>query len=136
MIQKPISSNLEDIIKYIKDLSKDSNEKAIYDLREMYSKFPKHFDQLESDFKNYNKKADKEDKDFLYQELINLEVIRYSLQLKLNDTKEFHQKKELENKLLNISLKVVYLRAIIIFYGKSGKKCELLVKELLENERH
>ena len=121
-------------MKYIEDLSKNSEEKVTHNLKEMYRKFPKHFKQLERDFKKYNEKGDKEDKGFLYQELINLEGIRYSLQQKLKDVENLHQKKELEDKILNISIKVIYLRAIIIFYGKSGKRCEMIVKELLENE--
>lgn len=53
----------------------------------------------------------------------------------LKYTEDILQKKELEDKLLDFLIKVIYLRARIIFYGKSGKRCEMLVKELLENER-
>ena len=65
---------------------------------------------------------------------MNLEGIRDSLQLKLNDVEDLHQKKESEEKLLNLSIKVIYLRVIIIFYRESGKDCEMLIKELFENE--
>lgn len=65
----------------------------------MFRKFPKHFNKLENDFKKYNGKGDKEDKDFLYQELINLEGKRYSLLQKLKDTEGLPQKKGLEEKL-------------------------------------
>lgn len=45
-------------MKFVEDLSKDSEEKAIHDLEEMYSKFPKRFKQLESEFKKYYEKGD------------------------------------------------------------------------------
>jgi len=134
MIRKLNFNNFEDIVKYIEDLSKESKEKVTHNLKEMYRKFPTHFTQLESDFKKYNEKGDKEDKGFLYQELMNLEGIRDSLQQKLKDAEDLHQKKTLEDKILNLSIKVIYLRAVIIFYAKSGKRCEMLVMELLEKE--
>ena len=65
---------------------------------------------------------------------MNLEEIRDSLLQKLKDAEDLHQKKELEDILLNLSIKVTYLRAIIISYGKSGKRCEMIVKELLEKK--
>lgn len=135
MIRKLNFNNFEEIVKYIEDLSKNSEEKVTHNLKEIYRKFPKYFKQLESDFKKYNEKGDKEDKGFLYQELMNLEGIRDSLLQKLKDAEDLHQKKEFEVKLVNLSIKVIYLRAIIIFYGKSRKRCEMLIKELSENVR-
>lgn len=60
---------------------------------------------------------------------MNLEGIRDFILQQLKDIDKLHQKKELEVKLLTLSIKVIYLRAIIIFYGKSRKKCEILIKE-------
>ena len=98
------------------------NNLKIHVLKEMYRKFPKRFKQLESDFKKYNKKGDKEDKGFIYRELMNLEGTRDSLLQKLKDAEDLLQKKELEVKLVNLSIKVVYLRAIIIFFSEIRKK--------------
>ncbi len=42
-------------------ISKDSEKEAINNLKEMFRKFPKHFNKLERDFKKYNSKGDKED---------------------------------------------------------------------------
>ena len=134
MIRKLNANNFEEIVGYVEDLSKYFEEKATYSLRKMYRTFPKQFNQLESDFNKYNEKGDKEDRGFLYQEMMNLEGIRYSLQQKLKSVEDLHQKNKLEDKLLKLSLKVNYLGAIIVLYGKSGKKCEILIKELLEKE--
>ncbi len=59
----------------------------------MHRKFPNRFNQLETNFKKYDGKGYKEDKDFLYQKLINIEGIRYSLLQKLKDTEVLPQKK-------------------------------------------
>ena len=126
---------LKRLLRYVEDLSKYFEEKATYSLKKMYRKFPKQFNQLESEFNKYNEKGDKEDRGFLYQEMMNLEGIRYSLQQKLKNVEDLNQKNKLGDKLLKLSIKVIYLGAIITFYGKSGKKCEMLIKELLENER-
>ncbi len=134
MIQKPNFNNLKDVVKYLEEFSVDIEEETIHDLKDMFRKFPKRFNLLEIDLKKYNEKGEKEDKDFLYKELINPEEIRYSLLQKLKDTESLPQKKELEEKFLNLWIKVIYLRVIIIFYGKSEKMCEILVKEILENE--
>jgi len=134
MIRKLNANNFEEIVRYVEDLSKYFEETATYSLKKMYRKFPKQFKQLESEFKIYNEKGDEEDKGFLYQELMNLEGIRYTLQQKLKYVEDLHQKNELEEKLLKISIKVNYLGSIIVLYRKSGKKCEILIKELLEKE--
>lgn len=134
MIRKLNANNFEEIVRYVEDLSKYFKENATNSLKKMYRKFPTHFNQLESDFNKYNEKGDKEDRGFLYQELMNLEGIRYSLQQKLKGVEDLHQRTELEDKLLKLSIKVIYLGAIIVFYRKSGKKCEMLIKELLEKE--
>lgn len=126
MIRKLNANNFEEILRYVKDLSKYFEENAINRLKKMYRKFPKQFNQLESEFKKYNEKGDREDRGFLYQELINLEGIRYTLQQKLKGVENLHQKNELEDKLLKLSIKVIYLRAIIVSYGKSGIKWDAL----------
>jgi len=134
MIRNLNANNFEEIVRYIEDLSNYFEEKATYSLIKMYRKFPEQFNQLESDFNKYNEKGDKEDKGFLYQEMMNLEGIRYSLQQNLKGLEDLNQKDELEEKILKLSIKIIYLGAIITFYGKSGKTCEILIKELLEKE--
>jgi len=73
MIRKLNVNNFEEIVRYVEDLSKYFEEKATYSLKKMYRKFPKQFSQLESEFNKYNEKGDKEDRGFLYRELMNLE---------------------------------------------------------------
>lgn len=106
-------------------------EKAIRDFKKAFTQFPQRFTRLENTFKTYNQRYDERDKDFLYQELLYLERTRDSLQENQKETKDPLQKKEVEEKLLDLSLKVMYLRVIIALYGKS-QKCELVMKELLE----
>ena len=67
MIRKLNANNFEEIVRYVEDLSKYFEEKATFSLKNMYRKFPKQFNQLESDFNKYNEKGDKEDRGFLYQ---------------------------------------------------------------------
>ena len=59
LIRRLNFNNFEEVVKHIEDLSKDYREKVTYNLKEMFRKFPKHFTQLESNFRKYNEKGDK-----------------------------------------------------------------------------
>ena len=81
---------------------------------------------METEFNKYNKKYDERDKDFLYQELIDLEESRSSLERRLkelskifqngliSDSEYNDQEKEIKNELTRVSSNIIYLRAFII----------------------
>ena len=81
---------------------------------------------METEFNKYNKKYDERDKDFLYQELIDLEESRSSLERRLkelskifqngfiSDSEYNDQEKEIKNELTRVSSNIIYLRALII----------------------
>ena len=141
-ICEKISTREYKMIEHLKDLETWKNEslkiesnqlkkldklldKVNLNLTKLSTKYPKHFKPLEVEFKEYYKKFEERDKDFLYKKLIDLEESRFSLEQQLkklisnfqegsiSNSKYNDKEKVIKDKLTNISSKLTYLRAFI-----------------------